>query len=118
MMKHLILIFITLILLTNVFGQNTEFRASMNSGLFSYTGLSATGTSSIYCDKYTKSGFIDNPYGEKSGLCYGFSFNFKRLSRMDHFWGLDLGYEILRSNVSINKVILKLLNQLICYIVY
>jgi len=104
MMKHLILIFITLLLLTNVFGQKTEFRASLNSGLFSYTGLSATGTTSIYCDKYTKSGFTENPHGVKSGLCYGFSFNFKRLSKMDHYWGLDLGYEILRSSVSINKV--------------
>lgn len=104
MMKHLLLTFSTLIFLTNVFGQKTEFRASLNSGLFSYTGLSATGTTSIYCDKYTKSGFTENPYGVKSGLCYGFSFNFKRLSKMDHFWGLDLGYEILRSSVSINKV--------------
>ena len=104
MMKHLLLTFSTLIFLTNVFGQKTEFRASLNSGFFSYTGLTATGTSSIYCAKYAKSGFTDNPYGDKSGLCYGFSFNFKRISRMDHFWGLDLGYEILRSSVSINKV--------------
>jgi hypothetical protein len=104
MIKHLLITFVTLISLANVFGQKTEFRASLNSGLFSYAGTYATGTTSIYCDMYTKSGFTENPYGVKSGLCYGLSFNFKRLSRMNHFWGLDLGYEILRSNVSINTV--------------
>ena len=102
-MKYFLLTCITLLFFSNIFGQKTEFKGSTNFGLFSFTGIPATGTTAISYIGQTTSGSTDNPWGNKNGFSYGLSFNVKRISKMNHFWGLDLGYEMLLSNVSTNK---------------
>jgi hypothetical protein len=94
----------TFLTLTNVMAQKTEFRVSLNSGLFSFYGRSADATSSINYNDQTNRGYTNNPYGSKSGPSYGLSVNVKRIYYRKFIIGLDLGYEILRSKVSINQI--------------
>jgi hypothetical protein len=103
-MKQFIFILITFLILTNVSGQVTELNFSLNSGLYSYYGISAESATSINYDDQTKSGYTNNPYGSKVGLCYGFSLNIKRITKSNFIYGFDFGYESLRSNVSIDKI--------------
>ncbi len=103
-MKKLILTLTSLFFLTIMYGQRTEYRVSLNSGLFSFVGESSEPTSFINFNDQTNSGYTNNPYGSKNGICYGLSGNIKRVSTRNFIFGLDLGYEILRSKVSINKI--------------
>jgi len=103
-MKRIGLIIISLQILISVFGQKTEFGCSFNSGLFSYAGKSAVGTSFINVDDNATTGYTNNPYGSKNGLCYGVSLNLKRITKIHFIYGMDIGYENLRSMVSINEV--------------
>ena len=92
-------------LLTNSFGQKTEFRIALNSGLFSFTGQSAETETFINYSGATNSAYTNNPYGSKNGLCYGLSANFKKVNKNNLVLGFDLGYEILRSKITVNSVI-------------
>ena len=103
-MRKLILTLTFLFFLTIAYGQKTEFRLSLNSGLFSFAGQSPESTSFINFSDKTSSGHTNNPYGSKNGLCYGLSGNIKRVSKQNFILGLDLGYETLRSKVSINQI--------------
>ena len=103
-MKQLFLTMITFLTLTNVFGQKTELRASLNSGLFSFSGVSSEATTSINYNDQTKSGYTNNPYGSKVALCYGVSLNLKRITKRNIIFGLDLGYETLRSKITIDRI--------------
>lgn len=103
-MQKVFLTFLTLLFLVNAFGQKTEVRMTLSSGLFSFTGQSAEATSVINYSDYTKSGYTNNPYGSEDGLCYGLSGNFKRVSKRNFIAGLDLGYEKVRSKISINGI--------------
>lgn len=103
-MKKLILTLTSVFFLTITYGQKTQFGVSINSGLFSFVGQSAESTSFINFSDQTNSGYTNNPYGSKSGFCYGLSGNIKRISKRNVIFGLDLGYEILRSKVTINKI--------------
>ena len=101
-MKNLILTITALLTLTIARGQKTEYRISLNSGLFSFAGRSASETSFInFFNDHTKSGYTNNPYGSKDGLCYGMSGNIQRVTKRNFILGMDLGYEILRSKISI-----------------
>jgi hypothetical protein len=103
-MKQVFLTMSVLLFLTSVSGQKTEFNGAMNSGLFSFSGLSSRGTTSINWDDRTNSGYTNEPYGSKSALCYGFSFNVKRVTKRNLLFGIDLGYETLRSKISIDRI--------------
>lgn len=94
---------ILLLFFANVFGQKTEFRGSLNSGVFSYKRITPNDPPSFYYEASSNSAFTYNNSGINSGVCFGFSFNFKRIAKSDHFWGLDLGYEMLRSTAPISK---------------
>jgi hypothetical protein len=50
------------------------------------------------------SGYTNNPYGSKNGLCLGLSGNIKRVSRKHVLLGGDLGVEVLRSKIAINRI--------------
>jgi hypothetical protein len=93
-----------LFMMTSVFAQKTEVRISLNSGLFSFTGESAEKTSWINYDDRNKRGYTNNPYGSRSGFSYGASVNVKQIVKRRLIAGLDLGYEILRSKISINGI--------------
>lgn len=103
-MQKILLTIITVCTLTISYGQKTEFRASLNSGLFSFSCKSAETISFInYSDK-TQTGYTNNPYGSKSELCIGLSGNIKRVSKKNFILGIDLGYEVLRSKIQINEI--------------
>ena len=90
--------------INQVHAQKTEFGIALNSGLFSFKGPSTTDISSINFSDKTNSGYTNNPYGSKFGLCYGISGNIKRVSKNNFIVGFDLGFETLRSKVDIDKV--------------
>jgi hypothetical protein len=103
-MKQSILIFILLFSLTNTFGQKTELSGAMNSGAFSFSGVSAWASTSINWDDLTNSGYTNGVYGSKSAFCYGISFNVKRATKRNFLFGIDMGYETLRSRISIDRI--------------
>jgi hypothetical protein len=91
-------------ILINVFGQHTEYRISLNSGLFSFKGKSAASTSYISFGESLITPYTNNPYGSQKGLCYGLSGNVKRVTKKNIIFGIDLGYERLRSQIAINRI--------------
>jgi hypothetical protein len=104
-MQKTLLSLITLLFLTNTFGQKTEYRVSLNSGLFSLAGRSAESTSYINFDNFVNTGYTNNPFGSGIGVGYGLSGNLKRVSKKNLVVGFDLGYEYLRSKILINEIV-------------
>jgi hypothetical protein len=47
---------------------------------------------------------MGNTMGAEGGLCYGLSFSFKKITKKNYFFGVDIGYEILRSRAEITKL--------------
>ena len=103
-MKKTALTLIINFILIGVFGQWTEFRLGFNSGLFAFTGKSTEAVSFINSSRTLNGPYTNNPYGSQNGICYGISGNLKRVSKKNFIFGLDLGYEKVRSRVSINEV--------------
>ncbi len=106
-MKKFALLFLFLIsfwFFTQINAQNTEFNLKFNSGLFSFSGKSATGISFINVGKFHN--FTNNPYGSKGGLSFGFSVNLSRITKKHHIFAIDLGYEVLRSRTDITEIFL------------
>ncbi|GHB59817.1 outer membrane beta-barrel protein [Persicitalea jodogahamensis] len=92
--------------------QKTEVYISANSGLFSFTGPSASRTSQINTDYFLSAplarevtGYTNSVLGKLSGLSYGISSHIQRVSRGNFISGIGLSYEDLRSKVLIDKVI-------------
>jgi hypothetical protein len=92
------------LLLTTAMAQQTEFSASLNTGLFWFSGPSAERVSSINYSDPSKSGYTNNPYGADMGLCYGLSGTLKRITKPGILIGVDLGYETLRSKINIDRI--------------
>jgi len=104
-MRHFLLTVITLTLFGNVSGQKIEFSASLNSGLFSFIGGYAVKTTFLQTGSNSIGpAIIGNSLGAKGGLCHGGSVNFKRIIQKKYFFGVDLGYEVLRSRAEITQV--------------
>jgi hypothetical protein len=85
------------------FAQKAELTISINSGLFSFSGLSSRKTS-ILLNPKTSPAYTLNPYGSKSGLSYGLSGKVQWISKNNFIVGLDIGYELLKSSLSITTV--------------
>jgi hypothetical protein len=90
--------------LSHIYGQQTELRVSINSGLFSFAGKSAVENSQINLYDQSNTGYTNDPYGSKNGFSYGVSLNLKRVAKSNFIYGIDFGYETLRSKVSIHSV--------------
>ncbi len=103
-MKKMLFTIVALCCLNVSYGQKTEFWVSLNSGLFSFAGVSAESVTGINFNKQMQSGYTNNPYGSKCGLAIGLSGNIKRVSKQNFVLGADLGYEKLRSKIEINKI--------------
>ena len=88
----------------NSFGQKNEFKAYIDSGLFSFAGESANKYSQINLYSNSNTGYTNNPYGSKNGACLGFSLSFERISKKHTIYGITLGFENLKSKVEINSV--------------
>lgn len=102
-MRKLLLSFFCFFLLLGAFGQQTELTVSLNSGLFSFAGRSATSNSFINSNP-AHGGYTNNPYGTDPGLSYGLSAGVKRVIRRHWLLGVDAGYEVLRSSVRIDWI--------------
>lgn len=96
-MKIKLFLFVTITSFFNLNAQ-TEMRVCLNSGLFSYSGLSAHNTTQLYLYDHQKTGYAVDPYGAQQGLSYGFSFNIKSISKNKTIIGFDAGYEVLKSS--------------------
>lgn len=103
-MRSIFFLLFLLLLFTSSFGQKNEVSLNLNSGLFSFSGQSTASSSFINYNTQTNSGYTNNPYGSKNGLCYGISGNLKRVFKKNFFIGIELGFEDLRSKVLINSV--------------
>jgi hypothetical protein len=105
-MHKTLLFLISVLLLTNVTAQKTEFSIALNSGLFAFSGASAEITTSINLNlgHTTSTGYTNNPYGAKFGLGYGVSTNLKRITKDNIVIGFGLAYETLRSKISIDRI--------------
>src|SRR5580700_4667283 len=90
--------------ISNLTAQKTETKISFNSGLFSFAGAYAQNTTFINYNESTKTGYANNPYGSKNGLCYGFSFEEQKIARWNFIYGFALGYEVLRSKIMIDGI--------------
>lgn len=89
---------------TVVSAQKTEISASLNSGLFSFSGSGAEKTSSMNVSDPGREGYTNNPYGSKNGLSYGLSVKIQQVFKQKIIIGAGLGYEMLRSKISLNRV--------------
>lgn len=103
MLKNFLVLFLILFS-AGVFGQNTEFRLALNSGVFLFSGASAQKYSRINVSGQANSGYTNNPYGSAGALSYGLSGNIKRVTKNNVALGVDAGFETLRSKVKINGI--------------
>lgn len=111
-MKTLTSLFLlSYIFISPAYAQHSEFSVHLNSGFFSFGGESATERSFIIVsDISTIENYTNNPYGTQSKLAYGISAQYHRITKNKLIFGLQTGYEILRSEVSINDVAIDLID--------
>jgi hypothetical protein len=102
-MRKVLLLLPGLLSIGTLFAQKTEFALSLNSGLFYFTGHSAVSASAINSTTEL-SGYTNDPYGSRVGWCDGLSAELKRVTRRRLLFGVSLGYEALRSQVSLTSV--------------
>ena len=102
-MKNLIPLCLALLLAYPSIAQKTETFLSLNSGLFSFRGVSATDISQInlYSDNL---GYTNNPFGAQNGLSMGLSYQVQHVANGGFIAGIGLGYEILRSKLTVDAV--------------
>jgi hypothetical protein len=102
-MKNVILLLLLIAITLPSLAQKTEAFLSVNSGLFSFQGVSAEKTSQInlYSDNI---GYTNNPFGAEKGFSYGLSYQIQYLSKNNFIAGISLGYENLRSKTTLNTV--------------
>jgi hypothetical protein len=103
-LRKIALILYGLLVISSSFGQKTELGISLNSGLFSFAGNSAAGTSFINSNAMVFPAYTNNPYGSRMGWCDGVSVDLKRVNRGRFLLGISIGYEELRSRVSLTSV--------------
>ena len=105
-MQKIFLLFITFILVVNIFGQKTELNIAFNSGIFSFAGKSVKNS---YCNANTYAGdtscITKNPYGSVARVFYGISISVNRVFKKKIFAGIDLGYETFKSKVEVDEVL-------------
>jgi hypothetical protein len=84
--------------------QKVEFSLGTSAGLFNFTGKSAASSSSVTEDYNGMGNHINNPLSTKSTINYGFSGQVQKVSASRFIIGLQAGYEVLRSKMSIDTV--------------
>jgi hypothetical protein len=85
------------------FGQRTELSLHLNSGMASFLSDAPNDQSLLvrYDWMYQTTYYANNPYGGRLGLSYGLAAQATRVTRGGVLFGLQTGYEVLRSRVSI-----------------
>lgn len=103
-MKKISLSLIAIFLITQLFAQKTEWRIGLNTGFFSFYGKSTQPTTFLIYDAPTNTGYTNNPYGSKNGIGYGVTTRLNRVTKNNLVFGLDLGYEWLKSKTAIDQI--------------
>jgi hypothetical protein len=104
-MKKLYLILFTLFLAAQLHAQQFELSFQANSGLFHYSGNSASPTSIIIEGPATpKQNYTNNPYGNKNAFSYGADVQAQYVSKGGFIVGAQAGYDILRSKTNITSI--------------
>lgn len=101
-MKKAFLSILCLLNLTPAFAQRYEFSVHIISGLFNYHGSGANSESFI--DKASNgigSNYVNNPYGTKPTYSYGVAVQVQCVTPVRLLWGMQAGYENLRSSVDL-----------------
>jgi hypothetical protein len=85
------------------FGQRTELSLHLNSGMASFLSDAPNDQSLLvrYDWMYQTTYYANNPYGGRLVLSYGLAAQATRVTRGGVIFGLQTGYEVLRSRVSI-----------------
>lgn len=112
-MKIFTLLILGLITGQLAYGQSTEYFVHLNSGFAAYRGGTSAKSGSVILvpdpyDVYLRSdmeeAYTDNPYGTSLGLSYGLATQVQRVTAVGNVFGLQAGYEVLRSRVQIHNV--------------
>jgi len=82
--------------------QKIEYSAQVYSGLYRYAGSPTAGNSVVIGGQDNSGSYTGNPYGNKNGVSYGAAVQAQVIKGSHFIIGLQTGYEILRSKVSIN----------------
>lgn len=84
-------------------GQRTELSLHVNSGVSAFVSNAPNDQTALvqYDWAYRTDYFADNPYGGKFALSYGLGAQAARVTRGGILFGLQAGYEVLRSRISI-----------------
>jgi hypothetical protein len=105
-MKPFILAACGLFVAQLTYGQNTEYSVHLNSGGFAYRGKGAAASSVVLVpDVYPGNTYTNNPYGKNLGFSYGLVGQIQRVRPKRNLFGVQAGYEVLRSRVDITEIL-------------
>ncbi|MEO8414911.1 MAG: hypothetical protein ABI472_14685 [Ginsengibacter sp.] len=104
MIKHIVTVFVFQSITLSSFCQKSEFNLNVYSGLFSYTGNGAAGTSIINYGIYTPTPYTTNVYGNKPGFSISFGGEAVSVTKSKVLYGAGLSYDLLESKIKIDKV--------------
>jgi hypothetical protein len=93
-----------MIFFISVNGQSSDVCIKLNSGFFFFSGASSVKSGMINYNLDKEDGYTNNPYGKNSELAYGLSLDLVRVTKSKFIFGVDLGYEILKSRININSI--------------
>lgn len=105
-MKPIILAAVGLFVAQAAHGQNTEYSVHLNSGGFAYRGRGAAASSIVLVpDIYPGNPYTNNPYGKNLGFSYGLVGQIQRVRPKRSLFGVQAGYEVLRSRVDVTEIL-------------
>jgi hypothetical protein len=103
-MKRTLLLVLTLAATSKLHAQKIEWSVQANTSLFHFSGKSSTSTSAINQGSANDQNYTNNPYGSKNGWGYGFNLGGQHVAKSGFIFGIQAGYELLKSEVDINEV--------------
>ena len=104
-MKKFVFLVFSFLLISNAFAQRTEYSIHLHSGFFSFGGESAASHSFIIVsDVATIDNYTNNPYGKEPTPSYGLAGQINHITKQNLIFGIQSGYEVLRSRVDINGI--------------
>jgi hypothetical protein len=103
-MRRPILVIVALLVFITARSQKTEIRAGFSSGLFSFSGSSATSHSFFNYSQSLGITYTNDPYGSNEGFSYGLVADMQRIAKNNFIMGFGLAWEKLRSKQLIDAV--------------
>ena len=103
-MKKCLLTLFCILPAIGLYAQKIEVTVQANSGLFKYSGQSATNSSYLNQTPDGKTNYTNNPYGNENALSYGFSVQTQLVLKSGFLFGLQAGYDVLRSKVNLTGI--------------